>query len=308
MQFTITINQAKALEWKLNAQQALLFAFVYECPSWARMMKTDDGEYYALSKSKVIEELPILTDKPDTVYRLMKQLESAGLVDVSHTATITLIRITRKGKEWNRKIDGSEKYPTSAANKVGKISEARRKKIRSTSEKNPMEVGKISEPRSEKSPTNQGTSNQVTNQGTSQVLPVAVAAADSNDDSEAARQAACRSIWSAYSMAYQDRYHTPPVRNAKVNKQVIELNKRLGAEAPAVADYFVSINDAFLIRNCHDVGSLLAKAESYRTQWATNTQVTGRSAQQVEKTQSNVSAAQAALNAQRARRAANADA
>ena len=28
MQYTVTINQVKALEWGLNSQQALLFAFV----------------------------------------------------------------------------------------------------------------------------------------------------------------------------------------------------------------------------------------------------------------------------------------
>jgi len=31
MQYTVTINQVKALEWGLNSQQALLFAFVYGC-------------------------------------------------------------------------------------------------------------------------------------------------------------------------------------------------------------------------------------------------------------------------------------
>lgn len=145
MQFTITINQAKALEWKLNAQQALLFAFIYECPSWCRPVKTDLGVFYALSKAKVVEELPLLSDKPDTAYRLLKQLETAGVVQLSHTPSITLVRLTCKGREWNRKIDGSEKYP----GEVGKISEAGRKNLRG---------------RSEKSPTNQDTSNQDTNQ------------------------------------------------------------------------------------------------------------------------------------------------
>lgn len=73
----------------------------------------------------------------------------------------------------------------------------------------------------------------------------------------------------AYAAAYRNRYGTDPVRNAKVNAQVRDLLKRLGAEeAPAVAAYFVSIADTYLLRNCHDLGSLLAKAEAYRTQWA----------------------------------------
>lgn len=156
MQFTITMNQVKALEWGLNAQQALLFAFVYECPSWAKPVRTDGGIFYALSKAKIIEELPLLTDKPDTAYRLLKQLEAAGVVELSHTVGITLVRLTDKGREWNRKVDGSEKFPKSG---------------RATSEKNPSMVGKKSEvgrknirEGSEKSPTNQDTSNQGTNQ------------------------------------------------------------------------------------------------------------------------------------------------
>lgn len=159
MQFTITMNQVKALEWGLNAQQALLFAFVYECPSWAKPVRTEGGIFYALSKAKILEELPLLTDKPDTAYRLLKQLEAAGVLELSHTAGITLVRLTDKGREWNRKVDGSEKFPMPGSD---------------TSEKNPSMVGKKSDvgrknirEGSEKSPTNQDTS-QVTNQETSQ--------------------------------------------------------------------------------------------------------------------------------------------
>ncbi|GJN50822.1 hypothetical protein TUM20286_05740 [Pseudomonas tohonis] len=130
-----------------------------------------------------------------------------------------------------------------------------------------------------------------------------------SQEAELARQEACRSIWTAYSAAYLERYAAKPVRNAKVNSQVGDLLKRLGAEeAPAVAAYFVGINDAYLIRSYHEFGQLLAKAEAYRTAWATQTQVTGRTAQQAEKTQANLSAAQAALQVQRERRAASANA
>ncbi|MDH0335160.1 hypothetical protein [Metapseudomonas otitidis] len=145
MQYTLTISQTKSKEWGLNAQQALLFAFVYECPSWAKPIKNENGVFFALSKAKIVEELPILTDKPDTAYRLLKQLEQAGVIELSHTAGITLVRLTDKGRTWNRGVDGSEKFP----NDLGKISDVDRKKIRDGSEK---------------SPTNQDTSNQETNQ------------------------------------------------------------------------------------------------------------------------------------------------
>ncbi|MFU7478764.1 helix-turn-helix domain-containing protein [Pseudomonas aeruginosa] len=126
-------------------------------------------------------------------------------------------------------------------------------------------------------------------------------------DAERDRQQACRAIWSAYAAAYQHRYGTHPVRNSKVNGQVRDLLKRLGAEeAPAVAAYFVGINDAYLIRNCHDLGSLLAKAESYRTQWATDRQMNGTTARQLERTQANLNAAKEAAESIREEDRANA--
>lgn len=116
-----------------------------------------------------------------------------------------------------------------------------------------------------------------------------------DDPAELERQDACRRIWAAYASAYFGRYQTEPVRNAKVNGQVRELLKRLGKdEAPHVAAYYVSINDSYVIRSCHDLGSLLAKAEAYRTQWATNLQINTTTAKQMENTQANLSTAEQA--------------
>ena len=157
MRYTITINQAKAIEWGLNAQQAILFAFVYECPSWARLINNEDGTFFALAKRKVAEELPILTDKPDTIYRMLKSLETIGLILLSSTASITLVQLTDKGREWNKKVDGSEKYPTP---------------MPQTSEKYPTYLGKISEQGSENSPTNKDISNKDTsNKSSLAVVP-----------------------------------------------------------------------------------------------------------------------------------------
>lgn len=302
MQFTVTINQVKALEWGLNSQQALLFAFIYGCPSWAKPIKTDDGIFFALSKAKITEELPLLTEKPDTAYRMLKALEEAGLIELSSTSNITLFRLTAKSVEWNQKLDGSEKYPTPPKNKG-------RKKIQSTSEKNPIKVGKKSEEGSDKSPTNQDTNNQDTNQGTSQSLQDASAApqqpanlvlvADSGPrcpipaDMPGPKDQSCKTFkaWANYAMAYRKRYQAWPVWNAKVGGQLGQLIDRLGIDvAHHVAAYFVSINDSGLIRGCHGIGDLLAKAEAYHTQWATNRQMTATTAQQMERKQANLSA------------------
>lgn len=126
------------------------------------------------------------------------------------------------------------------------------------------------------------------------LAPASPKRASKTSEAEQARQEACRAIWLAYATAYQARYGAAPVRNAKVNRQVVDLWKRLGSESAAVADYFVSINDAYLVRNCHDLGSLLAKCEAYRTQWATGQQMNATTAQQIERKQANLSAGQEA--------------
>ncbi|HFS8924487.1 TPA: phage replication protein [Pseudomonas aeruginosa] len=331
MQFTVTINQAKALEWGLNSQQALLFAFVYECPSWARLVQTPAGDFYALSKAKILEELPLLTDKPDTAYRLLKQIAAAGVIDLSSTATITLVRLTAKGQEWNRKLDGSEKYPT----QVGNSSEVGEKSDAGRSEKSPTKIGKKSEvgrkkirSGSEKSPTNQVTSNQGTNQETSQDTAGEAAPAPGGEfvgaeqepgprcqipaDMPGPKDPNCKAYrtWANYAMAYRTRYTAWPVWNASVAGKLSKLIDRVGqADAPKVAAFYVKcIHDARLIAQHHPLGLLLANAEGYHTMWLTNRPTTGTQARQQENTASNLSAAEQALAEQRARRAAHADA
>ncbi|HFH3001661.1 TPA: phage replication protein [Pseudomonas aeruginosa] len=338
MQFTVTINQAKALEWGLNSQQALLFAFVYECPSWARLVQTPAGDFYTLSKAKILEELPLLTDKPDTAYRLLKQIAAAGVIDLSSTATITLVRLTAKGQEWNRKLDGSEKYPTQVGEKseVGNSSEVGEKSDAGRSEKSPTKIGKKSgvgrkkiRSGSEKSPTNQVTSNQVTsNQGTNQDIAGEAAPAPGGEfvgaeqepgprcqipaDMPGPKDPNCKAYrtWANYAMAYRTRYTAWPVWNASVAGKLSKLIDRVGqADAPKVAAFYVKcIHDARLIAQHHPLGLLLANAEGYHTMWLTNRPTTGTQARQQENTASNLSAAEQALAEQRARRAAHADA
>ncbi|KTC11491.1 phage replication protein [Pseudomonas marginalis ICMP 9505] len=308
MQYTVTINQVKALEWGLNSQQALLFAFVYGCPSWAKPIKTDDGIFFALSKAKITEELPLLTDKPDTAYRMLKALEEVGLIELSSTSNITLFRLTEKAIEWNQKLDGSEKYPTPPKNKG-------RKNIRSTSDKSPSKVGKKSEQGSDKSPTNQDTNHQGTNQGTSHSLPegsdkptqpgVLVLVVDQPEaprveipaDMPGPKDQTCKTFkaWANYAMAYRKRYQCWPVWNAAAGGILGKLVDRLGVDvAHSVAAYYLTVNDARIVNDCHSLNNLIAKAEAYHTQWATGRQMNSRTARQIEDTQANFNAGQEA--------------
>ncbi|WP_110642616.1 DnaT-like ssDNA-binding domain-containing protein [Salinicola sp. CPA57] len=151
MQYLVAINQTKALEWGLNAQQAMLFAFLHQVPTWADARQIGGQTFYNVAKTKIVAELPLLTDKADTAYRLMKQLAGFGVIEITSCDNRTYIRLTAKGKTWNRGA-GSEKYPN-----PDHVGDSKGSEKYPTSEESPSGVGKISEPGSEKSPTNQGT-------------------------------------------------------------------------------------------------------------------------------------------------------
>jgi hypothetical protein len=98
-------------------------------------------------------------------------------------------------------------------------------------------------------------------------------------------------IWMAYATAYQQKYKTPPVRNAMVNGQLAQLLTRLGAEdAQAVAEFYLGHKNRYYVEKMHPVGLLLSDAEKLRTEWFTGRQVTAQQAIQADRTQTNFAA------------------
>lgn len=154
MQFSIFINQARAVEWGLNAQQAMLFAYVYGVPSWADSVVRDGVTFYRIDKAKILGDLPLLTDKIDTVYRLLKALADINLLEMSRNGHHTIVRLTEKALRWNVAQSMPAPIPVdnspSAVDKQGRCVAVPPK----ISEKNPENIGKKSEKISEKNPTN----------------------------------------------------------------------------------------------------------------------------------------------------------
>lgn len=148
MKYSITIDNVTASEWGLNVNQSYMFAWLYSLSSWADSISYSGSIFYFASRNKAIDELPLLTDKPDTVYRYYRALESMGLIELIKVENKDYIKLTEKGKSWNnipnkeakvegkqprKKIRGSENRPT----QLGNLSDSTRKFIRNTSEKNP---------------------------------------------------------------------------------------------------------------------------------------------------------------------------
>ena len=145
MRFTTYLNNAKCMEWEINATQGILFSLLYEAPAWAKEEIIENKAYYFVSRNLILNELPMFFEKSDTVYRNLKVLQEKGLIEYTKQGKKDLIRITIKGKTWNEfKEKNSEKNPSFEEN----------------SEKNPSKFGKKSEKEpknSEKNPTNNNT-------------------------------------------------------------------------------------------------------------------------------------------------------
>lgn len=99
--------------------------FLSTLSTWAEPVMIDGELYFFASRNKVLDELPMLTDKPDTVYRLYKSLNEKSVIDYMKQGRKDLVRLTAKGKKWNSEknpslVQNSENFP----NKLGKKSES----------------------------------------------------------------------------------------------------------------------------------------------------------------------------------------
>lgn len=208
MQYTFMIDQSKSIEWGLTPQESILFAFLHQVPTWAKPITQDGQVFYAISKLKIVEEVPILTDKPDTAYRILKSLHSKGVISLSSTSRITLVQITDKGKVWNR-----------VATKSG------RKEIRSRSENLPMQVGESSDK----------SDNQSCNQSDTPIVP---ASGDDTDTKKQSEKAKAQTVMDLFNEVCGHVLPKCIAPNAKRQRQIQNVCKiKLANGSTPFADY-----------------------------------------------------------------------
>ena len=101
-------------------------------------------------------------------------------------------------------------------------------------------------------------------------------------------RAATTETWKAFANAYALRYGVEPTRNRRVNSQLKQFCERVPLEeAPAIAAFYLTHNNAYYLRVAHSVGAMLNDSEKLRTEWQTGRKVTGKRAQQDESTATN---------------------
>lgn len=122
MKYSSTIDNVTAEKWGLTIQLAYLFSWLYNLPSWANSITSDSRIFYFAAKSQAVKELPLLTDKLDTMYRYYRQLETAGLILVIRVDGKDYVSLTEKAKQWNT-VGFKSDLPDSNPSQVGKISE-----------------------------------------------------------------------------------------------------------------------------------------------------------------------------------------
>lgn len=105
MRYHGRINYVKCHEWGLNVAQGALFDLLNESSSWAKTHIVGEDVYYWVSRNKVLDELPVVYKKADTVYRNLKVLEEKCLIVYIKEGVKDLVMLTEKGKTWNAKIN-----------------------------------------------------------------------------------------------------------------------------------------------------------------------------------------------------------
>jgi len=151
MKYTLNVNQPKALELGVtNLNQAIIFDMLTIASSWAKTITLDNDIYFWVSRGVIVDELPLLRLKEDTVYRHLKNLSKLGLIEYTKSGTKDCVKISKKGQKYFEKElkNSSEIFPKL----VGNQSENEQ-----NSEINPSKLGKNPENHSDSFPTDKST-------------------------------------------------------------------------------------------------------------------------------------------------------
>lgn len=144
MKYFLSTNQGKALKLGIrNINQAIIFDLLTTLSTWSTPEVMDGQVFYWAARQRIVDELPLLDLKPDTVYRHLKALDQLGLIEYRKLRKRDLVRVTEQGRSYvGNKSEFSDKHY------VGNESESDE-----NSDLNPRKLGNESENNSDLNPT-----------------------------------------------------------------------------------------------------------------------------------------------------------
>ena len=127
------------------------------------------------------------------------------------------------------------------------------------------------------------------NADTEQNLPASKSAGRVAGRSSGPKQEAkSTATWESYRGAYFTRYGEPPTRGVEINRALCRLIDAIGKDdAPLVAEFYLTHNDSFYVKNMHPAWLLARDAVKLRTEWATGNRMLGSKAREIERMQHN---------------------
>lgn len=106
MQFSLHIDQKRAIDWDLDVSECVMLDLIIRAAGWSNTLIFGEEVYYWLAHSKIKEEIPLIATSEQTTRRILARLTERGLVEIHQFEHKTGYRLTEKGKEW----DTTEKH------------------------------------------------------------------------------------------------------------------------------------------------------------------------------------------------------
>lgn len=100
MKFNWNINYIKCLEYGLNLSQWAVMDMMMNLSTWAEWREINWEIYYYLSASKLVEELPLISDKKNTFLVILKVLKEKWLIDSILDLNKSRYKVTQKWKSF----------------------------------------------------------------------------------------------------------------------------------------------------------------------------------------------------------------
>lgn len=102
MTYNILIDQRFAVANELTIVQTTTLAACMTLPTWTNTITVDGIVWYQYSKTKMVDDFPLLFSIPKRVYKNIKELADRGFIELSSFGKTKYLRFTEKCKTWNR--------------------------------------------------------------------------------------------------------------------------------------------------------------------------------------------------------------